>query len=138
MKRGVVAQLIYMLVLIAIAVVVGLFFMNIVEKNKKAASGNTLAKVSFDAERVDYAKIVVSADRNPANYFQNINFECYNNTNAAIIQKTNIENEFYAQGPGYKYEVSDATNVPNCVRVKMTGTDKTTGESITLLNKYLE
>jgi len=35
MKKGVVAQLIYMLVLVGIAVVVGLFFMNFVNKNKK-------------------------------------------------------------------------------------------------------
>jgi len=66
MKRGVVAQLIYMLVLIAIAVVVGLFFMNIVEKNKKNAASTSVGELQIEAVKdVADNTIIIKTPQDP-------------------------------------------------------------------------
>ena len=65
MKRGVVAQLIYMLVLIAIAVVVGLFFMNIVEKNKQTAAKSAVASVQFSVYQNPDGTLTIRTSQDP-------------------------------------------------------------------------
>jgi len=103
MKKGVVAQLIYMLVLIAIAVVVGLFFMTVVEKNKKQTSEATYAEISFDATLTGTGAIAVLASKNPAE--ANIGNTLYFYCNGVKVGNASTT-DFYPYGNAYRYEFS--------------------------------
>ena len=86
-KRGVVAQLIYMLVLIAIAVVVGLFFMNIVEKNKKTAAKSAVSEVQFSVYKNPDGTLTIRTSQDPGN----INFNVTDGTNNETFNKSTME-----------------------------------------------
>jgi len=135
MKKGVVAQLIYMLVLIAIAVVVGLFFMTVVEKNKKNTTEQAYADISFDATKTGVGTYAVLASKNPDEVVKNhdLDIYCYNGSawNAAA---TDTAADFYAYGAGYRYEFSYDKK---CEKIKINGTD-TKGNSRTFLVKVIE
>jgi hypothetical protein len=87
MKKGVVAQLIYMLVLIAIAVVVGLFFMNIVEKNKQTAAKSAVAQVQFSVYKNPDGTLTLRTSQDPGNYVFNVT----NGTASDVFDKNNMD-----------------------------------------------
>jgi len=107
MKKGVVAQLIYMLVLIAIAVVVGLFFMTVVEKNKKNASENAIAEVQFEVSLDKSSKVVV---KTPQEF--DGNFKVETNAGSETFNKSvMIYNGFYYEyGSNLLCNTSDNTD----------------------------
>ncbi len=128
MKKGVVAQLIYMLVLIAIAVVVGLFFMTVVEKNKKQTSEATYAQISFDATLTGTNTVAILASKNPVEELGNQNLSIYcDNTNVANVSTS----DFYPYGNAYRYEFENSA----CSKGK---TLKISNSTNTFLIKVLE
>ena len=106
MKRGVVAQLIYMLVLIAIAVVVGLFFMNIVEKNKKSASSTAIAELRVEVvkDRGDNSIVILSPQE-----IGNLSLLVQiGSTNVTLSTKNMTYNGLY-----YRYDTGEKCNNDN-------------------------
>jgi hypothetical protein len=102
MKKGVVAQLIYMLVLIAIAVVVGLFFMTVVEKNKKQTTDVALNEYAFEAVFVDKTNGVV---RILANKDPSVDGYEYAGCNTSSLKKV----YWTPSGAGYMADVVDTS-----------------------------
>jgi len=142
MKKGVVAQLIYMLVLIAIAVVVGLFFMTVVEKNKKNTTEQAYSEISFEALKLG-DKLDILASTNPKDKVNDLYIYCRDSAGNKYVvdsslsftdnisKKYDVKGDFYTAGAGYKIEV---TNAKNCARV----TIKDETNNVVYLNKVLE
>ena len=119
-KRGVVAQLIYMLVLIAIAVVVGLFFMNIVEKNKKNAANNAISQVQFSVLKDADNVVIVRTPQDPKNFEFNLSVGDVKTTfNKSVM----TYNGMYYQ---YKNDTLKCDNDSYLVKI----TDKKTGRQL--------